>query len=81
MEDAPAARKLNVDAVNVEPFIARSNVTLTFELVETPLAPAPGDWLNITGGVTAAAVVKLQLKSLPSAMPLLSVTFPETVAV
>ena len=79
-DDAPAARSRNDDAVNVDPFIARSNVTLTLVLVETPLAPDPGDWLKITGGVAAAAVVNDQLKSLPSATPLVSVTFEDIVA-
>jgi hypothetical protein len=58
-DDDPAARSVNVEEVNVELFIVRSKVTETLVPVETPVAPAAGDWLTITGdpvleGITPA---------------------------
>jgi hypothetical protein len=78
LEDDPAARSVNVDEVNVALAMARLNVTETVVPVETPVAPAAGDWLTITGG---AAVVKVHVAVLPKATPLVSVTVPATVTV
>ena len=80
-DDAPAARNLKVAAVNVDPFMPRSNVTPTLVLVETPVAPAAGDRPTITGDVGADAVVNVQLAVLPSVTPLVSATLLATVAV
>ena len=49
-DGAPAARSVNVEEVNVELFIAWLKVTETLVPVATPVAPAAGDWLVITGG-------------------------------
>ena len=49
-DDAPAARSVNVEEVNVELFIAWLKVTETLVPVETPVAPDAGDWLRIPGG-------------------------------
>ena len=65
--------------VNVAPAIARLKVAETVVLVATPVAPAAGDWLTITGG--AATVVKLHVAVLPRATPLVSVTVPAMLAV
>lgn len=80
-EDEPLGVSEKVDDENDELLIARENVTLMLVLVEMPLAPDAGARLVMVGGVAAAAVVKLQLLSLPKATPLVSVTLPETVAV
>jgi hypothetical protein len=80
-DEAPAACSVNVDDVNVDASMERLKVTETAVLVETPVAPAAGDWLRITGGVAADAVVKVHVAAVPRAMPLLSVTVPATVAV
>ena len=80
-DEAPAALRLKVEAVNVDPFMLRSNVTLTLLLVETPLAPEAGNRPTITGDVGAEAVVNVQVAALPSVTPLVSATLLATVAV
>jgi hypothetical protein len=80
-DEAPAACSVNVDDVNVDASIVWLNVTETVVPVETPVAPAAGDWLRITGGVGADAVVKVHVAVVPRAMPLVSVTVPATAAV
>ena len=77
-DDAPAARRENVDEEKLAAFIERSKVTLTLVLVATPVAPDAGDRPVMIGEVGAEAVVKIQDESLPKAMPLVSVTLPET---
>ena len=81
LEDEPLGVSENLDDEKDELLIAREKVTLMLVLVATPLAPDAGARLVMVGGLAAAAVVKLQLLSLPSATPLVSVTLPETVAV
>jgi hypothetical protein len=80
-DEAPAACSVNVDDVNVDASIVWLNVTETVVPVETPVAPAVGDLLRITGGVAAEAVVKPHVAAVPRAIPLVSVTVPATVAV
>lgn len=77
-DDAPAARSENVDEEKLAAFMERSKVTATLVLVETPVAPEAGERLMMTGGVGAEAVVNIHDESLPKAMPLVSVTLPET---
>jgi hypothetical protein len=49
-DEAPAAWSVNVDDVNVDASIVWLKVTETVVPVETPVAPAAGDWLTTTGG-------------------------------
>ena len=81
LEEEPLGVSEKVEEENDELFIEWEKVTLTLVLVETPVAPEAGVRLVMVGGADAAAVVKLQLVSLPRAIPLVSVTLPETVAV
>jgi hypothetical protein len=75
-DEAPAACSVNVDDVNVDASMERLKVTETAVLVETPVAPAAGDWLRITGGVGADAVVIVAplIVMLPAAVPPVSIS-------
>src|SRR5947209_17519247 len=59
-------------------FMGLLNVTVTFVIRGTPVAPGAGD-RAITVGATS--VEKLQTMFVPSALPTASVTVPATVAV
>ena len=49
-DDAPAARSVKVVEVKVAGAMARLKIAETVAVVATPVAPAAGDWLTITGG-------------------------------
>src|SRR2546428_118261 len=75
---APAARRAKVAVVIEAAFMGLLNVTVTFVIRGTPVAPGAGD-RAITVGATS--VEKLQTMFVPSALPTASVTVPATVAV
>src|SRR2546425_669310 len=75
---APAARRAKVAVVIEAAFMGLLNVTVTFVIRGTPVAPGAGDRAITVGGVS---VVKFQTTFVPSALPTASVTVPATVAV
>src|SRR2546425_10936972 len=75
---APAARRVKVAVVIVAAFMGLLNVALTVVLSGTLTAPFGGAWA-VTVGRTS--VVKLQTTFAPIAVPITSVTVPDTVAV
>src|SRR2546422_479542 len=74
---APAARRAKVAVVIEAAFLGLLNVTVTFVIRGTPVAPGAGD-RAITVGATS--VEKLQTMFVPSALPTASVTVPATAA-
>src|SRR2546430_2435256 len=74
---APAARRAKVAVVIEAAFMGLLNVTVTFVIRGTPVAPGAGD-----SAITASDVgVKLHTMFALSAVPAPSVTLPATVAV
>src|SRR5437660_1578534 len=74
---APAARRAKVAVVIEAAFMGLLNVTVTFVIRGTPVAPGAGD-RAITVGATS--VEKLQTMFVPSALPIASVTVAGTFA-
>ena len=75
---APAARRVNVAVVNDAAFIEVLKLAITGVLTATPVAAFAGETVVTVG---ATAVVKLQLKAVPSGTPALLVTVAAMVAV
>src|SRR5437879_147202 len=75
---APAARRAKVAVVIEAAFMGLLNVTVTFVIRGTPVAPGAGDRAITVGATTEE---KLQTMFVPSALPTASVTVPATVAV
>src|SRR2546425_470856 len=75
---APAARRVKLAVVIEAAFMGLLNVALTVVLSGTLTAPFGGAWAVTVGGTS---VVKLQTAFAPIAVPITSVTVPDTGAV
>ena len=75
---APAARSVNVAVVKDAAFMVILKLAITGVFTATPVAALAGDTVVTVG---AGAVVKLQVKAVPSGTPAVLVTVAATVAV